>query len=1057
MKGKLLKRFLARRSFVFVFTLIAANVVELHATTAKMIASNNSDLQQIKVKGTVTDGDGVPLLGASIVVKGTKQGTVTDFDGNYSIDADAGATLVFSYVGYVTQEVVVDNKTTVDVTLKENTQSLQEVVITGYSSQEKKSLTGAISTVKSDELEKVHGGSTVSSGLAGKIPGVSFRMSDGRPGSGAAVQIRNMGSPLYIIDGVPQDEGQFNNISPNDIESISVLKDASAAIYGVRAGNGVVVVTTKRGKRGSKNTVNVDAYTGWQNWSRFPNPVNDSYTWQLLKAEAEVNQYGTTPMTPEELQKYKDGTEEGYKSFNWKDFIVKGNAPLTNINVNTTGGSENINYYLSYTNLNQQAVFGEDWTFRRTNIQSNIDANITSRLKIGTQINARVERRDNPGIPGADDYWLPRFAILRNRPYERPYANDNPEYLNDIGHNETNWGLHNKVIGGYATDTWRQIQLNFTGEYDIPYIDGLKVKGLYSYYLADRILNGHEYTYKAYTYHPDTDTYEVTGGSTNPWRERENRKVFRELWQGQLHYKHSFGDHNIEAFYVMERKADRTLRQWVHAVPTTNDLPLIYFKDMDTFDDSDDQEARIGYIGRISYNYKNRYYIELSGRQDKSWKFAPGKRTGFFPSASLGWRITDENFMKDLLGSNTILNDLKFRASYGVVGDDDVGIGAYDYLTGYNYNASKVILDGDVVIGSNRRGEPITNITWLKNKILDIGADFYLFDNNLSGTLDYFYRKRTGLVGSKYDILLPSEIGYSLPGENVNSDAQYGIEGSLAYRGKVGELTYSVSGNASISRRKFLESYKPRFSNSWGEYRNSGEGRYENMFWGYEAIGQFQSQEEIDNYTIDNDGQGNTTLLPGDIKYKDINGDGKIDGFDERPIGYTGYNPIINFGFSINLGYKNFDFTADFSGASGYSWNQEWETRVPFQNQGGLNEIFLDRWHRADAFDINSEWIPGKYPPLRFNGGGSSSYWNSTFWLHNVTYLRARTLEIGYSLPSSWLEKAGVKRARFYVNAYNLFSIDNLSKYNIDPEISDTNGLQYPQNKFVNIGVNISL
>lgn len=1025
-----------------------------------------SQQSPINVVGLVKDSTGAALASATVTERGTTNATVTGTDGRFSLKvAGKNTVLVITSVGYSPQTIKVNDQTDFTVALKAAKSDLEEVVVVGYGTRKKGSLTGAITTVSAKDLDRVHGGSTVSSGLAGKIAGVTFRMGDGRPGAGASIQIRNMGTPLYVIDGVQQDEGQFNNIAPNDVESITVLKDASAAIYGLRGANGVVVVTTKQGRRNSGNTININAYAGVQNWVRFADVLTNAYDYQRYRAEAEINRFGSTSITQEELAKWQAGTEEGYnKSFDWKDFIIKKNAPINSVNVNFTGGTDKLNYYVSGTRLFQNSVLGREYKFGRTNLQSNINAQIAKNIKIGLAVNGRIETRDNPGVPGGDDYWLARFAILRNTPLERPYANDNPAYLNDIKHNETNWAYLNYKNAGKFHNDWRVLQTNATVEYDAPFLKGLSFKGMYSYYIADFLYNNHEYTYDTYTYNKADDSYTRTGGSINPWREREQIKQINTTSQVQANYNNKFGEHSIGLLFVAERLKTQRLRNWIHSVPTTNALTLIYFNTADRYDDSDDKTARLGYVSRFTYNYAERYFLEVSGRRDASYLFPSNHRIGYFPNFSAGWRVLQEPFMKNLLGKNNrILNEFKIRASYGILGDDDVSrlnLQPFAYLTGYNYNSGISILGGNAVITSTDRGAATTNISWLKSKITDIGADFALFDGSLSGTFDYFYRKRTDIPKTKNDVLVPSELGYALAQENLNSDAQYGVEGSLAYTGKFGNVQYQVGGNLGYSRSKYLFDYGRVFNNSWDQYRNSNIGRYNRMDWGYNVIGQFQSQEQINNYPVNIDNQGNKTLLPGDLIYEDINHDGKIDDYDTRPIGYgTGQNPNINFGFNIAVAYKGFSFHADFSGASGYTWFQNWETRWAFQNDGNLNTIFEDRWHRENIYDPNSQWIPGKYPALRWNDGGHSNFnKNSTFWAHNVTYLRARTIELSYSIPSNVLQKMRVfKSARFYVNGYNLFSIDNVHQYNIDPEIYDENGLQYSQSKVLNVGVSLSL
>lgn len=1022
---------------------------------------------EINLRDLVTDSSMNPLPTVSVTIKGTTKGTSTNEKGTFKISANKGDVLIFSFVGYKTQEITVGEQDDIVVTLfANNNTTLEDVVMIGYGKRKKEDVTASIATITSKEMENAHNGSTVSAALAGKIPGVSFRMSDGRPGSSASISIRNMGSPLYVIDGIIQDEGQFNNIAPNDIENISVLKDASAAIYGVQAANGVIMVTTKRGKLGSPNRINIDAYTGWQNWFRFPKTENN-YNWQQGKVESDVNQ-GRTPISRSELDKYKAATLSSvadtgiYRSFDWYHFIVKGNAPLTRLNLNFTGGSDKINYYVSLTNLFQNSVLGREYKFNRTNIQSNIDAQVSNRIKIGAQINGRIEDRQNPGVPGADDYWEARFAILRNTPWERPYANDNPDYLNDIGHNNENWGLLNYKLSGKYKETWRVIQTNLTGEYKTP-IEGLTLRGLFSYYYANRLLNNQEFTYNVYKYDPQTGQYNITGGSSNPWRERDVRYVFTTDVQLQADYSHNFGKHHIGLTFVNERNRRHDLDSWLHAVPTSNSLPLIYFNTMDTYNDVDETSSRIGYVGRFSYSYSNKYYLDLAGRHDASYILSPDHRWGNFPSASASWRLTNEEFFQKWVNT-TIVSELKLRASYGLTGDDrNLPIDAYSWMNAYNYNSGNpAILDGVAVIPSAYRGIPVKNITWVKSRMLDIGVDFGLFQNRLTGTFDYFKRKRTNLPGSKYDILLPNELGYSLPQESIasNSDKVQGIDASLKYTGNVKEFNFSVMGSFSIARSFNGDSYKPRFNNSLDQYQNSGENRPSNLYWGYIATGQFQSQDEINNYKINNDGKGNKTQLPGDIKYADLNGDNIIDERDMRPIGWgSGRNPIFNGGLNLTVGWKGLDLRVDFSMGTGYSYNRNWEMRWPYQNGGALQTVFWeDHWKHQDIYDVNSPWIAGKYPAFRFNdGGNNNNNKNSTFWLVNVKYLKCRNFEIGYSLPQNWLEKVNIKRARVYVNASNLFSLDNVHKYGIDPEIVDENGLTYPQSKYINIGCNISL
>ncbi|MBD8488213.1 TonB-dependent receptor [Echinicola sp. CAU 1574] len=1019
---------------------------------------------EITVSGTVVDEQGNAIPGVSVIVKGTTIGVATDLDGNFQLDVPSTeSVLVFSYLGFEPQDAVVGNRSNINITLVENLSDLGEVVVVGYGVQKKGTITGAVGEVKADDLIKTPS-VTTSEALVGKIQGVTARQGDARPGSSASIQIRNMGQPLFVIDGIPSDAAQFNNLGQSDIESITVLKDASAAIYGMRAANGVVLVTTKKGKVNQKAEINLSGYYGLQNFTRYPQPAN-AYQFLRANAESEVNLGGSPSITPEELQKWQQGTEKGYQSFDFYDFIMKPNVPQYSLNGSAIGGSENTKYYFSLSHLNQDALI-DDYLFQRTNFQSNIDMTLADGLTVGTQISGRIENREQVGVPGLDDYFNPFLSIFTMWPTERPYANDNPNYVNGDVHNiNVNPATYTKDVTGYVDEIWRGIKGNFYAQYEFDF--GLSMKGTYSYNYTTLDFDGFEYTYDGYIYNEDTGIYETRPewGNQNPWRERRKRNTVDRVGQFQINYGKNFGDHSVSAIAGYERWDQQSHYMVVHTVPPNNYIPIMSFADQDLLIDEIYQEAREGYLAKINYDYKEKYLVELLGRYDGSFLFAEGKRFGFFPGISAGWKISDESFMTNAKGK--VLSDLKIRASYGQTGNDRfIGsnnfiVDPFSYYAGYNFiptAGGSAVLNGSFVPGVDPRGLPVTNLSWITNTNINFGLDAYLFNSKLFVQGDVFERRRTGLPAGRYDVLLPAEVGYTLPSENLESDAHRGIEGIVTYTGKAGAVDFSLSANGTISRLKIIERYKPRFGNSWNEYRTDQEGRWANINWGYQVMGRFESQEQIENYPVDIDGQGNRNVLPGDFIYEDVNGDGLINGMDERPIGYAeGSNPYVSFGMNGSASYKGFELYFSFAGASMQTFTRNWELRYPFQNNGVSPDfMFEDRWHHEDLYNADSEWVPGTYPAIR-RFGADHLYRHNTFWLTNVKYLRLRNLEIGYRVPESFLEKYGINALRVYANGTNLFSIDNTKEFGVDPEIGAANGLVYPQQRLFNFGFSITL
>lgn len=1022
---------------------------------------------QNQVTGHVADATGEPIIGANVTVKGTTVGTITDIDGNFTLEVGStDGTLVVSFIGYKSAEAAIKGKSPINVILQEDTETLDEVVVVGYGTQNRKSLTGAISDVKSESLTRSVS-TTTAGALSGKIAGISTRAKDARPGKGISLEIRNMGAPLYVIDGIPyggntgndwlvnsevSGNDVFNSLNIEDIESITVLKDASAAIYGLRASNGVVLVTTKKGKKNEKVSINVNGYYGWQNLTRFPELANaEQYTRGLAEAASNRGEDPNSVYTKEELAKWAAGTEKGYKSYDYYDMIMRKNVPQYHVNASVTGGSERTNYYLSVAHTSQEAMM-PDFNYQRTNFQLNLDTKITNRFTIGAQVSGRYEKTNDVGLPGGDGYYSAILAVFKMRPIDSPYANDNPNYIRNIDsyRNGYNPAAFRRDIAGYKDSMTRYANINAYAQYDFGF--GLTAKATFSYGYTNSRFDGYQYAYQIYTYDEASDTYNGTNAAGR-WRLQIDRSVPTRYMQLQLNYNKQIKDHNISAVLGYEASDYDWSKKTYGTEPSTDYLPLLQMDEINSFGDEWSYEARAGWLARVNYDYAHKYLVELLARYDGSYLYAPSQRWGFFPGASIGWRISEENFFAPL---KSVVDDLKIRASIGQTGTES-GVSLFGYLSGYNWNQGSAVLDGEYVTGLNQRGLPVTNLSWTKNTTKNIGFDLTMFGNRLTISADAFRKDITGVPAARYDVLLPSEVGYSLPNENLNKQAYVGTEAMATWTDHIGDFNYRVSGNITFSRYRNIESYKPRFSNSWDEYRNSSEDRWGGIYWGYQVIGQFQSEEEIKNYPVNLDGQGNTTLLPGDLIYKDVNNDGVINGMDERPIGFPeGWAPILSFGGNIGLEWKGIDLNIDFSGGAMQGWRQNYELTNAYHNGGNSPAYLLeDRWHRLDLYDPESEWVPGRYPAIR-NGEFAYNNKNSDFWLHNVHYLRISNLEIGYSLPTWMLKPIHAQKVRIYGSVSNLCSFDNVHQYGIDPEITAAAAVVYPQQRTFLVGFNVT-
>lgn len=1007
-----------------------------------------------KITGIVKDQLGDPIIGANVVVKGTTNGVITDLDGNFILQGvPANAVLQISYIGYLAQDVSVGNKSSFDILLLEDTQKLDEVVVVGYGTQKKVTLTGAVSAIKSEDLITTKN-ENAQNMLTGKIPGVRVMQKSAEPGSfNNNFDIRGMGDPLIIIDGVPRDN--MTRLDPNDIESMSVLKDASAAIYGVRAANGVVLITTKKGKEG-RVELEYSGNIGWQNPSGAVKSVSAA-DWMTLKNEKSMHNVngGTLLYSLDEIEAYRNGTKQGT---DWYDAVMRPLAPQTQHTLSARGGNEKTHYYMSAGYLYQESFLrSNSLSYDRFNVRSNVTSKITDRLTVDLNMSGIMDQKDQP-YQNSD--WIIR-AMQRSPATQPIYANNNQDYLLYgwiEGDNPVAMMDADQV--GYKKYNNKWFQTSAQATYDLPWIEGLQAKGMFSYdyQIADNKIYAR--TYNEYEYDDATGEYLA--------REREGTSTFRRehytkqswLYQVSLNYNHTFNDtHNVSGLLLLEgqrRDGDNFFAKREMALDldqlfagnTTNQEGNMSTGDNDLY-----QEANMGLVGRFGYDYKSKYLAEFSFRYDGSSMFGSGSQWGFFPSGSIGWRISEEDFWKS--SKLSFIDNAKIRASYGKLGDDSAS--SYQFITGYTYPASGdynkrpggYVFNGSYVNSTANKGIANTNITWYIAKTFDVGLDLDAWNKLLGISVDYFSRTRTGLLATR-STSLPSVVGASLPQENLNGDFTHGFDLEVSHYNRIGNFGYNLKGIFSYVRTKDTYVERGTSGNSYENWRNNTNDRYQNIVWGYGDGGRYTSYGDIANSSV----YTGYATLPGDYKYLDWNGDGIISDLDKYPIGYEN-RPLINFSLNIGADWNGFDLNLLFQGAT-MQYNRYIEQlREPMWGNDYSNALdyFMDRWHpvdpTADPYDPSTEWVSGEYA---YTGTLADEY--SAYNVHNSSYIRLKSAELGYTFPQKWIGRSGIKNLRLYVNGYNLFTIKGVP---FDPEHSgnDSYGNLYPLNRTFSVGVNV--
>ncbi|WP_158637361.1 TonB-dependent receptor [Lacibacter cauensis] len=1035
------------------FTIVENTIVIKRKVTAVPTATVTKESPppaDITVKGKVTDESGTPLPGASVNVKGTGKGVNTDSNGDFSISVpdNSAMILVISFVGMETKEISVKGLTSVQVTLSKQEIQQQEIVVVGYGTQKKATVTGAVAQVGAKVLQSAPVPNT-SQLLVGRMPGLLAKTAGGLPGEdNASLQIRGYGTALVIVDGLPT---PFNRIDPNDIESVSILKDASAAIYGARAGNGVILVTTKRGKTGAPQITYSGTYT-YQMPSAFQKTVNAG-DWAELRREAALN-YGLNPgeFTEDVVQKYKAGNEANYKSYNWRDAIFRTGAPMMQQSITVSGGTPTLKYFGSLGITNQQSVFTSgDYYYKRYNSRLNVDATIAKNLSLRFDMQYRFGQDQQVG--SIEDVMVdfstaqPRYNPYLPDPTKNAYTgfqSRNPLLRIDAerkGYNRTSSNFFNGQIG-----------LN----YKIPFVEGLRLG-------ADLLVSqSADYTKvfntpaEVYDYDYDTKVYTYMANMGNFITLREtNARYFQVYPMLKVNYDRDFGNHRISAMGIAEQlqNGGNSLMAFRRDLLSPS-VQQLYSGGQDFQDNTGTQSqmSRVAYIGKVNYDYAGKYLAEFILRADASANFPKNSRWGYFPGVSVGWVFSKEKFMDN---ASSWLTNGKLRLSYGQSGND--GTSQFSYLTGYDINAGGYIMGSTYYKTITTTGLPNPDITWESITNYNAGIDLTLWKGKLVFEGNVFYRLRDGILASQQRAV-PSTFGATLPPVNLNKQSNRGFELMIDYRPKIRGVQLSIMPTFTFTQNKWEYRDETAYTDPDQIRIYKLTGKSTNLSWGYKSDGIFMSQAEIDKLTFNQDGVGNTTLRPGDIRYVDLNKDGILDWRDQDKIG-KGTFPEVVYSLVLGATYKGLSLEMLWQGSTGFNFYVTGAAASMFSNESiPYDYHYTYRW-QPDPANPTQNINPKAQLPAASLGLNPNNIKRSDFWMKDATFIRLRNVNLSYSFSGNWTKKLGFKNLQVFASATNLLTFSRLGFYKntFDPDANlSGEGRNYPIHKNIAGGVRLT-